>query len=74
MGSYTSSATYFPSQTAQGPNRHTKAMQSALTRCLNVGWDAHSHTDQSGRIGAGMKRNLLSSRMLEKGSGFSVTS
>lgn len=33
LGSYTSSVTYFLSQTAQGPNLHTRAMQSALARC-----------------------------------------
>lgn len=33
LGSYTSSVTYFLSQTAQGPNLHTRATQSALARC-----------------------------------------
>lgn len=42
--SYSSSVTYFLSQTAQGPNLHTRATQSALASCLSVAWVAHSPT------------------------------
>lgn len=69
--SYTCSVTSFLHWTTRGPNFHTrvcKAMQSALARCLSVGWDAHSHMDQNGGIGVWMERNLSVSRILEKGS------